>query len=115
MIAFQLILLLAIAFIFTLYFFLWRKTFLDKLFLILVPTIGIIFVIKPDWLTRVANFFGIGRGTDLLIYIGILFFMFTTILLFAKVGEINKKITKIIRETAIENAKHNKQEKKYFL
>jgi small membrane protein len=40
---------------------------------------GVFFVVKPEYSTLVANYLGIGRGTDLLLY---LFFVMSIILIF---------------------------------
>lgn len=100
----QIILILSLIILFIFYFSLWRKGILDKLIISFLIISGIIFVIKPNWLTVTANFLGIGRGADLLIYIGILSFGFIIIILFAKIRKIERTQTKIIRNNAIKNA-----------
>lgn len=40
-----------------------------SLLIILCCTVGTIFVLKPGWSTTIANWLGVGRGADLVIYL----------------------------------------------
>jgi len=66
---------------------------------------GILFVSFPSYLTLIANFFGIGRGTDLLVYIIVITFYFGFIKLYSKERKTDIKMTRIIRQIAKKNGK----------
>lgn len=61
-------------------------------------------VIFPQVTQMVADLVGIGRGADLVLYLGMIglyYFMYATIV---KVKQLDQKITKLGRSVAIENA-----------
>lgn len=105
MILIQFILILFLLGIILVYFSLLRSRVFDKVIVLVIPLTGFIFILKPNWLTRVAHVVGIGRGTDLLIYIGVLFFLFVILFFYAKIYRMERKITKMVRKDAIDNAK----------
>ena len=65
---------------------------------------SIYFVLLPAHSTVVAEFFGVGRGADLLLYlwfaIGSLFIFFLTV----QIKSLNENITSLSRSIAIDNA-----------
>ncbi|MFA6485773.1 MAG: DUF2304 family protein [Candidatus Magasanikbacteria bacterium] len=63
---------------------------------------------KPDLTMPMARWFGIGRGTDLVVYasIALLFYLFFRLMV--KVEKINKNITKIARKIALDDGDLNK-------
>lgn len=83
---------------------------LYRLVIIISLFSGIIFVIKPEWTSIVANFLGIGRGTDLIFYLFIIVVLLKLLTMDATINSMQKKITELIRKNAILNS--HKQEKK---
>ncbi len=63
------------------------------------------FIVFPADSDIVANYFGIGRGVDLILYITNAILLLLVAILYAKSGAISGKITLIVRNKAIENAK----------
>ena len=59
---------------------------------------------QPDITSYLANFLGIGRGADLIIYIAILVLVYLVFRVFVRLQKLEKDLTKLIREEAIKNA-----------
>jgi len=62
---------------------------------------GVIFF--PKILQSLANFFGVGRGTDLLVYLMAMGFFVGVLLILLKIKEMEEKIARIVREVALKN------------
>ncbi len=65
----------------------------------------VFFIVFPHYSDKVANFFSIGTGKDLIIYIAVSLMSLMSIVLYVGVKNNDKAITKIIREDAKKNAK----------
>jgi len=59
----------------------------------------------PNFLTKLANFLGIGRGADLVFYLGLLALFFLIFHLYVRLEKIEKNITKIVQADALDNDK----------
>jgi hypothetical protein len=81
-----------------------NKTFY-RLFLICVALIGVFFVLNPDATTRLANLVGVGRGTDLILYLCVIAFFLAFMVLYAKVRNLEAAQTEMVRQVALANAK----------
>ncbi|WP_447578952.1 DUF2304 family protein [Achromobacter kerstersii] len=79
--------------------------------LTLICLAGIYFIWVPSNLTIVANFIGIGRGADLLLYIFLTFVMFELLMVRIRDKERDELITRLARSIAIEQAKHRAERK----
>ena len=99
-----------IAFILILFFigrFLIRREnkLISRILIVVLIFVGIISVIEPSFTSTIAQKVGIGRGTDLIFYL----YIFASLLLFGflrnKINDLNRTLTKLIREIAIMNAK----------
>ncbi len=62
-------------------------------------------VVFPNATQNVANLVGIGRGVDLIIYIALLILFFALFYLLVKVEGIERAITKIVREMALDEGR----------
>ena len=62
-------------------------------------------ILFPKVADKVAQFFGIGRGVDLIIYLAIAILSLIVAVLYAKVKMDERAITKIVQEIAIIEAK----------
>jgi len=70
---------------------------------------GIIFFsIVPSLSETLANVFGISRGTDLLMYIGVLILFYLLFRLYLRIEELNRSFTKVVKTIAIQNG-HSKK------
>ncbi|AKE40446.1 membrane protein [Corynebacterium kutscheri] len=61
-------------------------------------------VLRPDDLTAVANFVGVDRGTDLLLYALVIAFMFVTISAYIRFREQELRYAQLARAVALQNA-----------
>jgi hypothetical protein len=59
---------------------------------------------QPDLTSYLANFLGIGRGADLIIYVAILVLVYLVFRVFVRLQKLEKDLTKLIRDEAIKNA-----------
>src|SRR5260221_7561046 len=73
----------------------------DAIVVMLFISAGIVFVLFPELTTRIANKLGVGRGTDLIVYICIVFFLFVIIRLYARLRRLEQMITRIVRDNAL--------------
>ncbi len=81
-----------------------RSALLQGLF-VTVILILMLFVAVPDWSTIVANFLGIGRGVDLIMYLGLLSLGVLGLLLFIRMRKLEEKLVELVREQAIREEK----------
>jgi len=58
-------------------------------------------VVFPDLTQTAANFVGVGRGTDLVLYIAVVAMMFVLVHYYTKFVELQRKLTDMTREVAI--------------
>ncbi|WP_018023167.1 DUF2304 domain-containing protein [Corynebacterium ulceribovis] len=61
-------------------------------------------VLRPDDLTVVANWVGVARGTDLLLYVLVVAFMFTTLSTYIRFREQELRYARLARAVALQNA-----------
>lgn len=61
-------------------------------------------VLRPDDLTIVANWVGVKRGTDLLLYAVVVAFMFTTLSSYVRFREQELRYARLARAIALKNA-----------
>lgn len=81
-----------------------RTVLRDRLMFAGIVAVGVLLTFRPDLATRVANHIGIGRGTDLLLYIFLLFSLFQNVYLADRLKTIDARITSVVREHALESA-----------
>ena len=63
----------------------------------------LLFAFKPDFSVPLANLFGIGRGIDLLLMVGLLISLYLGFRLYIKFDDMNQQINDLVRELAIRN------------
>mgnify|MGYP000905014548 FL=1 len=61
-------------------------------------------VLRPDDHTIVANYVGVSRGTDLLLYLLVVAFMFTTLSSYIRFRELELRYARLARAVALQNA-----------
>jgi hypothetical protein len=64
-----------------------------------------VFVWYPNSLTILANAFGIGRGTDLVLYVSLMVIFFILFRLHIKIESIGRDITKVVRKESLDDKK----------
>ncbi len=62
---------------------------------------GAVAVVIPQETDRIAQFVGVGRGADLIVYLAIVAVLFVLVHYFAKFVELEHKVTQLTRELAI--------------
>jgi hypothetical protein len=86
------------------YVFRFRTVLTDRIVLLSLACAGIILVIDPAISTWLANRIGIGRGADLIMYIFLVFCLFRFVGIASQSNAVDRRMTHIIREIAIEKA-----------
>lgn len=82
-----------------------RSLALKRIFALIFLVLAVLAIIFPNMLTVVANFFGIGRGTDLLLYgFIIVALLFGAALIRAKARS-DARVTKLARAVALMEAR----------
>ena len=61
-------------------------------------------ILFPDILTRLAKLVGVGRGTDLLLYILVVTFLLVSVILFRRLDALERKYVVLARLLAIKDA-----------
>ena len=86
------------------YFLRLRKKSYDRLIVIFFILSGVILVIMPDLSAEIARFVGVGRGVDLVLYLGMLGLSFVSLLLYAKLRDLEAVLSELVRSIAIAEA-----------
>ena len=81
-----------------------RSQLLDSLVVLLIAGFGIALVIWPEMASGLAHLVGVGRGTDLLMYISLMGIMFLLILIYSSLRELEANITHLARDIALHRA-----------
>jgi hypothetical protein len=76
-------------------------SFNEGLFWIFIWSLVVIFLIFPEFFGYVAEFLGVSRGVDALMYISIVVLFYLIYRLYAKIDNLERQITHIVREIAI--------------
>jgi hypothetical protein len=76
----------------------------------LVALGGILAVLFPLAVTDVANAVGVGRGTDLVLYVLVMVFLFTSLSLYQHIYELEAKLTALTRELALQARESDPEE-----
>jgi hypothetical protein len=88
---------------FAIYFTRLRSQLLNRVVVSLILMVGIVFVLWPDASTVVAQAVGVGRGADLVLYLGLVGMIFVATVLFAKLRDVEDQLTALTRDIALEN------------
>ena len=78
-----------------------RQLALRRMFGISIAAVGVAAVAWPDLTTRAANLVGVGRGTDLVLYLAVLAFSFLSMALYQRIARLESNITQLTRELAL--------------
>lgn len=95
---------LIIGFLFTglFYFVRLRNRIADVLLLLILVGVAVLFILFPEWTSVLAKKLGVGRGTDLVLYICIVLFYFVILKLYARMRKLEQQITELIRKQALD-------------
>lgn len=100
----QILLILLIAAV-VVYVFTVRSMTSDRLAMLVVAAAGCLLVAWPGLSTDVARLVGIGRGTDLVLYLFVIFCLFRFVSTAAGMRRLEERLTRVVREAALQNAR----------
>jgi len=78
---------------------------------LVVIVLGAVAVLFPGLVTQVANAVGVGRGTDLLLYLLCVTFLFTTIGLHMRLAAMHDRFVELSRRLALSEARHSLEDR----
>ncbi len=82
----------------------FRTQLFDRAFVIFAGVAGSVFILKPEWTTFLAEKLGVGRGTDLVMYLSIIVLLLFCLSFWAKARELDARLTALIRDQALSEA-----------
>lgn len=97
-------LLLVLLSAFIAYIFRFRTPLRDRVLYFIIGCGGMIAVLDPSLTSRAAQFLGIGRGTDLILYIFVMFSLLHVVSLSTQLRRMERQITILNRRCAIADA-----------
>ncbi|HBU06909.1 MAG TPA: DUF2304 domain-containing protein [Candidatus Magasanikbacteria bacterium] len=71
--------------------------------------LAIVAVLWPNSTTILANYLGIGRGTDFVIYVALVIIFYLLFKLHIKLESVGRDITKVVRREAVGEGVRNKE------
>jgi hypothetical protein len=107
----QIILVLASLGALVFYFAYFRSLLRDRLIALAICATAVFAIFFPEFTTIVANFLGVGRGADLLIYVLAMGGVFALLILSTRLSDTQRTVTELIRQLAIINAKEPERTK----
>ena len=101
----QPILILFLLVIASVYFMRLRNKTYDRLIVLIFIVAGVVLVMMPDLSAKIAGMVGVGRGADLVLYLGLLALAFICLMLYSKIRELEAALTDLVRSVAISEAR----------
>lgn len=92
----------------------YRKRMLSATFFVvwlLFWITGLILIFQQDLVISIAHRLGISRGVDLVIYLSLITLFYLIYRIMVWLNEINRKITELVREIALREAKQKSKKK----
>jgi len=87
----------------------FRTRLACRLLAVLLCLAAVIFILFPDLTTAIARLLGVGRGTDLVLYVALVAGIHAILLLYRRTRDLERKITGQIRAMALRDAQHKQQ------
>ena len=78
-----------------------RSSLRDRLIAVLMFGVVSSAVLEPDITQRVAAVVGVGRGTDLTLYLFLVAFVYFAVLTSSRLGRADRTLTEVVRRVAI--------------
>jgi hypothetical protein len=82
-----------------------RHKAFTRLGLVIIYLVLFVFIISPPLADKVANFFGIGTGKDMIIYLATAAIWFFTISNHARIKLTDRNVTELVRKDALDSAR----------
>jgi len=80
-----------------------RSRSIARLFFLGQFALGILLVLIPDLSQHAAEFLGVGRGTDLILYLLVLYVYVGSILILGKFRQLERNLTELARQVTLAN------------
>lgn len=74
------------------------------LFWTIIWVLALVGIILPATTSKVASFFGVGRGVDFILYLGISVLFYLVFRIYVMIEDLRRELTKIVRRVGIQNA-----------
>jgi hypothetical protein len=78
-----------------------RSSLRDRLLVVAMFVLVCLAVLDPELTQQVANVVGVGRGTDLTLYLFLVGFVFFGVLTSSRINHANRMVTEVVRRVAI--------------
>lgn len=78
-----------------------KNVALRRLLLVLFVVLALVSILFPDTTTTVARWVGVGRGTDLVLYLLVIAFLSYAVVSYRRMNAFENRITDLARELAI--------------
>ena len=75
-----------------------------RLILVALVLVAIVSILRPELTTKVANLVGVGRGTDLLLYLLTAVFLYVVMGFYLKFKDVERQLTLLVRHQALTEA-----------
>jgi hypothetical protein len=82
-----------------------RHLAIRRILVLLILIAGVVVILAPGWLTAVANAVGIGRGTDLLLYVSIVAALLYVVTDYKRSVQLSRTNTQLARELTLAEAR----------
>src|SRR4030042_1121983 len=74
------------------------------LFWIIIWTAALVGTILPQTTSRIASFFGVGRGVDVIVYISLALLFYLVFRIYVMIEDLRHQISFLIRQLALQNS-----------
>jgi hypothetical protein len=81
-----------------------RSRLSDRMAMITLLGTAVLLICAPRVATNLANFCGVGRGVDLILYLGSAGLAFVSLLMYSKLRALEEKLTEFVRRMALSSA-----------
>ena len=71
--------------------------------------VALIGILLPVTTTKIASFFGVGRGVDVIVYISLTLLFYLVFRIFVMIEDIRHDITTLVRQIALQNSSKRNQ------
>jgi len=78
-----------------------RSRLADRLIVLLLGAAGLVLVAFPELANRLAEFAGVWRGADLVVYVALLGLAWTCLVLLSRLRELDARLTELARAIAL--------------
>ena len=69
-------------------------------------------ILLPATTTRIASFFGVGRGVDVIVYVSLALLFYLVFRIYVMIEDIRHEITFLVREIALKNSTNKSPRRK---